>query len=148
MKLRLATVADIDAMHRLRLAVRENRLRDPSRVTPDDYVARLERDGRGWLVEEGTGLCGFGVADRVRGEIWALFVAPGQERRGVGRQLLAAMTAWLEEAGVRTIRLSTEPGTRAERFYLIAGWQQIGVTPEGESILAWPARPGEARDSR
>jgi len=33
MSLRLASVADIDAMHEVRLAVRENRLSDPQRIS-------------------------------------------------------------------------------------------------------------------
>ena len=48
---RLATVADIDGMHRVRLAVRENRLSDPGRITAADYRAALETLGRGWVIE-------------------------------------------------------------------------------------------------
>ena len=44
MHLRRATVADIEAMHRIRMAVQENRLKDASRVRYDDY----RRIGGGW----------------------------------------------------------------------------------------------------
>ena len=49
--LRAATAADIPAMSRLRLAVRENRLSDPGRITEADYVAALDATGRTWVVE-------------------------------------------------------------------------------------------------
>jgi hypothetical protein len=52
MGLRIATIADIEVMHRVRLAVHENRLRDASRVRLDDYPRMLETDGRGWLTTE------------------------------------------------------------------------------------------------
>jgi len=45
---RRATPADIPAMSRIRLAVNENRLRDPARITPQMYGDFLDRDGRGW----------------------------------------------------------------------------------------------------
>ena len=97
MGLRLATSADIESMHRLRLAVRENRLTDPARVQPEDYRRMLETQGRGWLYEVDGQVAGFGIADGARRNIWALFVAPGMERRGIGRSLLDAMVEWLCE---------------------------------------------------
>jgi adenylate kinase family enzyme len=136
--LRLATKDDIETMHRIRLAVRENRLSDPARVTPGDYRALLEGGGRGWVAVEGDRLLGFGMADRAKRNVWALFVAPGAEGRGVGRVLLASMTTWLLEAGGdRTSAwlrpwLTTEPGTRAERLYRGTGWREVAVEPNGE----------------
>ncbi|MET0661064.1 MAG: GNAT family N-acetyltransferase [Steroidobacteraceae bacterium] len=132
LSLRVATVADIEPMHRIRMAVQENRLRDPSRVQYDDYRRMLETDGRGWVCEERGVLVGFGVADQVRRNIWALFVAPEHERRDIGRALLDAMVQWLFQVGPEPIWLSTEPGTRAERFYAAAGWRSAGVEPNGE----------------
>ncbi len=132
LNLRVATLADIDSMHRIRMAVQENRLRDPSRVQYDDYRRMLETDGRGWVCEERAVLVGFGVADQVRRNIWALFVAPEHERRDIGRALLDVMVEWLFQVGPEPIWLSTEPGTRAERFYAAAGWRSVGAEPNGE----------------
>ena len=132
LKVRVATLADIESMHRIRMAVQENRLRDPSRVQYDDYRRMLETDGRGWVCEERGVLVGFSVADQVRRNIWALFVAPGHERRDIGRALLDAMVEWLFQVGSEPIWLTTEPGTRAERFYAAAGWRSIGAEPNGE----------------
>jgi GNAT superfamily N-acetyltransferase len=132
MSSRLATIADIESMHRVRLAVSENRLRDPSRVLPEDYRRMLESDGRGWVYEVNGDVVGFGVADRVRRNIWALFVAPGYERRGIGRSLHDTMVEWLFRIAPDSIWLTTEPGTRAERFYAAAGWRRVQVERNGE----------------
>lgn len=42
---REANKADIPAMHRVRLAVRENALSDPTRITESDYLAALDTLG-------------------------------------------------------------------------------------------------------
>ncbi len=133
--LRAAVPADIPALHRMRLAVRENTLRDPSRVTPSHYVRYVEEPGVSWVAELDGVVVGFGIADRASRSLWALFVDPAFERRGVGRALLGQLTACLFEAGRGRINLSTEPGTRAERFYLVAGWEKIGELPTGEVWL-------------
>lgn len=132
MGLRLATIADIEAMHLVRLAVRENRLRDESRVRPEDYRRMLESQGRGWVYEVDGQIAGFGIADSVMRNIWALFVAPGLDRRGIGRSLLDAMVQWLYGVAPQPIWLSTEPNTRAERFYVAAGWRRVRVEANGE----------------
>lgn len=123
---RVATEADIPAMHRIRLAVRENRLADPSMVQPDDYLPLLGRDGRGWVAEVDGAIAGFAVADLVRRNVWALFVDPEAERHGVGRRLHDVMMDWFAAQGVERVWLSTDPGTRAEAFYRAAGWEYAG----------------------
>ena len=51
MPVRVAELVDIEAMHRIRLAVRENVLSDPTKVQPKDYVDYLQQRGRGWVFE-------------------------------------------------------------------------------------------------
>jgi GNAT superfamily N-acetyltransferase len=132
MGLRIATTTDIESMHRVRLAVLENRLRDASRVRLEDYRRMLETDGRGWVYELDDAVVGFAVADRVRRNIWALFVAPEYEGRGIGRSLHDAMVEWLFQVAPGTVWLTTEPSTRAERFYSAAGWRRIRLEGNGE----------------
>ena len=132
MGLRLATINDIEAMHRVRLTVLENRLRDLSRVRLDDYRRMLNSDGRGWVYELGDEIVGFAVADHVRRSIWALFVTPEYEGRGIGRTLHDAMVEWLFRVAPGNVWLTTEPSTRAERFYSAAGWQRIRLEANGE----------------
>src|SRR5688500_7232524 len=109
MPLRLATLADIDAMHQLRLSVQENILADPQRVAPQHYVLMLEKHGRGWVYELEGKIVGFAVADHSRRNIWALFVNPAFEGHGIGRALHDAMVSWLFERGNEPLWLTTEP---------------------------------------
>lgn len=125
-RVRVAAEDDIPAMHRIRLAVRENRLTDPALVQPDDYRFMLGPDGRGWVAEVDGRIAGFAVADLRRGNVWALFVAPEREGRGIGRRLHDGMMDWLFAAGAERVWLSTDPGTRAEAFYRAAGWVRAG----------------------
>jgi GNAT superfamily N-acetyltransferase len=137
MELRLATVADIEAMHAIRLAVTENRLTDLSRVTTEKYREMLRERGKGWVVEDDAGvIVGFGIADALSRSFWALFVRPGSERRGVGRALHDAMVAWLFAIDERPVWLTTEPNTRAAGFYAAAGWLPQPSPVSGELCFA------------
>jgi|SRR5688572_16022901 len=128
--LRQAFSGDIAAMHRVRLSVRENRL--ASAITAQDYAHAIEATGRGWVVEEDGEVVAFAVGNAQTGNIWALFVDPDHERRGYGRALHDAMVAWLFSRGLRRLWLGTQPGTRAQRFYAIAGWTETGTLANGE----------------
>ena len=61
-------------------------------------------------------------------KIWALFVDPAFEGRGIGRTLLALACATVRSAGYEMVRLNTAAGTRAERFYRMNGWDSVGVS--------------------
>lgn len=129
---RRAVRQDIPGMHAVRLSVRENRLSDPSRITPEQYESRLTPPDGAWVVEVEGRIAGFAIADFPSRSIWALFVKPGLEGRGIGRVLLQRITESLEAAGPGTIHLSTEAGSRAARVYAAAGWTEVGRLPNGE----------------
>ena len=151
MPLRLATAADVETLFALRTSVRENH---ESReqlaaigVTPETIAAALAGPARAWLVEDAAGdALGFAMADRAEGTLFALFVRPDTERRGVGRALLAAAEAWLFDGGWKEIWLFTgsDPSLRAHRVYLAAGWQVAGEV-DGQIRYTKRAapRPGE-----
>ncbi|MEW7847248.1 GNAT family N-acetyltransferase [Massilia aurea] len=111
-------------MTRIRLAVTENVLRDPSRVTRQMYEDFLGKDGRGWVAEVDGATVAFSYANRRDGSIWALFVDPRCEGQGLGRPLLALATGWLFSLGFTRVTLSTGIGTRAEGFYARLGWRR------------------------
>jgi GNAT superfamily N-acetyltransferase len=134
MRIRAARASDIEAMHALRLGVRENRLSDPRRVTEDSYGPHIER-GAAWVAETGRGLAGFAILDVESGTVWALFVAPEAEGLGIGRALHARLLKGAVEHGLTRLSLSTAPGTRAERFYGEAGWTRGGRTADGEQLF-------------
>ena len=129
------------------MAVVENRLSDPRSIGPEHYRSMLSDHGRGWVFEQDGRIVAFAVGDHSRRNIWALFVAPGFEGRGIGRALHEPMVQWLFERSAEPLWLSTEPGTRAERFYAAAGWRRAGTERNGEVRfeLASPAgRPEPA----
>lgn len=135
---RLGTEADVEAMQRVRMSVRENRLSDPSRVQPHHTLEMLREHGRGWVAEADGEVVGFAVGDRTRSNVWALFVDPAYEGRGLGRQLHDAMLDWFFAGATETVWLSTDPGTRAETFYRSAGWMPVGALPNGELRFEMP----------
>lgn len=132
--IRRATREDIPRLFEIRGAVRENRLGDPSRVT----VALCEwviDNSAFWLWVEDGRAQGFSAADPRDGSIMALFVEPAYEGRGIGRKLLPLACETLRIAGYRSATLTTEPSTRAERFYRRDGWIEIGRKDDGQIIF-------------
>lgn len=118
-------------MHRVRMAVRENRLVSTV-LTEAHYLEQIEQSGRGWVVEVDSEVVGFAIGNAATGNIWALFVHPAHESCGHGLRLHAAMTAWLFAQGCECLWLSTDRDTRAQGFYERAGWQQRQSLPSGE----------------
>ena len=132
MNIREATIVDIDEMHRIRMAVTENRLSDPAKIKLSDYEDLIRSQGKGWVCHVEGHIRGFGFINSSNGNLWALFVEPGYERLGIGRRLHDRMLEWAFGGGQNRLWLTTEAGTRAEGFYRRAGWREAGRTPEGE----------------
>lgn len=137
---RQAIRGDISGMHKVRMSVQENRLTSTT-LTERDYISAIETTGRGWVIELHGSIVAFAVGNAQNGSIWALFVAPGYEGRGFGRQLHDQMVSWLWLQGLQRLWLTTDPGTRAERFYTAAGWKQVGLAAHGEVRLELVHRP-------
>lgn len=127
MPIREATIEDIGEIQRIRHAVKENVLSDPSLVTDEHCRDYITRRGKGWVYEAGNQIVGFAIIDLQDDNVWALFLHPHFERRGIGRQLHDIMLRWyfnIKQEG--TLWLSTSPDTRAPGFYITAGWAQVG----------------------
>ena len=131
---REAGVEDIPALFEIRFSVKENVLSDPGKVTPEMCAAYLSVSGKGWLCEIGGEAVGFSVASRADASIWALFVKPEYEGRGIGTRLLTLATDWLFAQGAPRIILSTDANTRADRLYERRGWQRGEIKPDGEVV--------------
>lgn len=132
--IRTAGLADIPELMRIRLGVRENSF-NPARVSPADVVWFVE-NAPVWVWEEAGAIRGFSAGDPRNGSIWALFVDPPFEGRGIGSALIARACASLVEAGHRTATLDTEPGTRAAEFYRRQGWVEGGLDAAGELLFS------------
>lgn len=143
--LRIATRDDVAALQRVRLSVRENVLSRPELVTHADYVEHLERRGRGWLAEWGSEVVGFAVGRADDGNVWALFVDPAHEGRGIGGALHDVLVDWMFAQGLERLWLTTDPATRAALFYARRGWREAGR--EGTELRLELA-PGDFRAIR
>jgi GNAT superfamily N-acetyltransferase len=131
---RVATVADIPFLAAIRLEVIENALTDPGRVTRAMYHDHLVEHGRGWVCEHKKTIVGFSIASLQNASIWALFVHPDYEGRGIGSKLLQHAVDWLFEQDVDMISLSTDPDTRAEELYKARGWERGEHISNGEIL--------------
>ena len=129
---REANLEDIAALSEVRLSVKENALSDPNRITLEMYQTYLTEIGKGWLCEENGKVVGFSVACLKDFSIWALFIKPESEGKGIGTKLLNLATNWLFERNAPNISLNTAINTRADRFYEQSGWTRGAVRSDGE----------------
>ena len=132
--IRKATRADLPRISEIRSAVTENKLDDPTRVTVEMCAWFIDHAAF-WLWEENGVVQGFSAGDSRDGTIFALFIDPAWEGRGVGQVLLPLACKTLRDAGHRVARLDTEAATRAEHFYRRNGWQEVGRKPDGQIIF-------------
>jgi GNAT superfamily N-acetyltransferase len=133
--LRQAKREDIPEISRVRNAVRENRLFEGMTISAEEVREAIEETGRGWVLESDGEIAGFAIGNAATSSIWALFVHPNAEGRGYGQRLHQVMVEWLWAQGAEVLWLTTDPGTRAERFYERLGWQRAGKGDFGEIRL-------------
>lgn len=132
MKIREANIEDIKQIQFVRNAVKENVLSNPDLVSDEDCRVFLAERGKGWVCEMNTRIVGFSIVDLKEKNIWALFVHPDFEKRGIGKQLHDIMLDWYFNQTEENVWLGTAPKTRAESFYRKAGWRDIGFHGKGE----------------
>jgi GNAT superfamily N-acetyltransferase len=137
-------------------------------LLPDDYLDQLRPEDRAEkydfatldplkpqtivAVEEGL-IRGFATTAPSReadlpdhGELYALYVDPGQWGRGMGVALVSAARARLYELGFQNAVLWVMTGNvRAERFYQIDGWVPDGLR---RTASMWDVTVDEARYQR
>ncbi|MFL5739495.1 MAG: GNAT family N-acetyltransferase [Flavisolibacter sp.] len=130
--IRQATQNDIADMSVIRMSVKENVLNNPALVQHKDYVEYLSSRGKGWVYETEGKIVGFAIADLKENNVWAVFIDPSFERRGIGKQLQGVMLDWYFSNTHKTIWLSTAPNSRAEGFYRKTGWKETGRTNSNE----------------
>lgn len=139
--IRKATSADRARITEVRNAVRENRLSAGSVAQVATTADWIYAHGTFWVWEEAGAVQGFAVADVRDGTIFGLFVHPDFEGRGIARALLPLACEDLRQAGHVVARLTTDPGTRAERFYRRNGWVDTGLREHGELVFERALRP-------
>ena len=138
--IRIAVPSDMDAMARIRTSVRENHMSVEGMaavgITPASVLEMLATTSRGWMASIDQVPAGFAIANAAKATVFAMFVHPDYEGRGIGKRLLAETESWLFAQGCDEIWLDTgqEPKIRAHGFYRRLGW-----------ILSGPSVPGELR---
>ena len=132
MILREATIDDIDNYMLVRMAVRENVLNNPALVPKKDNIDYLTKHGKGWVFEIENKIVGFSIVGLTQRNVWALFVHPAFEGKGIGKKLHDVMIDWYFEQTKENIWLGTEPHTKAATFYRTNGWIEVGTHGNGE----------------
>ena len=127
MLFREATVQDITLIQVVRNPVKENVLSDPSLVTDAAVEEYITNRGKGWVCEMDETIVGFAIADITGNNIWALFLHPDYEQKGIGKKLHHLMLNWYFTQTDKTVWLSTAPFSRASLFYKMQGWKEVGL---------------------
>lgn len=128
-------------MFEVRTSVTENHLSLPELaargITHDSLPGMMAGDGCGWVAVVGDDIPAFAMANAAEATVYALFVRPGHEGRGLGKALLHAAEQWLAERGCRRVWLLTDadPQVRANGFYRHLGWQDEGIQPDGQVLF-------------
>ncbi len=142
--IRDALPGDLGAMFDIRGLVDENRMSRGELaalgLTEETVGARLGSALAGWVAEVDGAVVGYSMSDRPRGCVYAVFVLPAFQGRGLGSALLGRASAWLFESGLARIWLHTDPATRAYRFYLSRGWSDAGASQPSERRLELSVR--------
>lgn len=142
MTLRSATARDADDLFDIRCSVNQNHQSREELATLGitvESVAEMIRGGDyvTTIAEVDGRAVGVTMAQISEGYIFAAFIRPDYEGRGIGRALMKAAENGLRSAGVEEAWLSTgaEPSLRAAGFYRHLGWREAGSLPDGQIIF-------------
>jgi GNAT superfamily N-acetyltransferase len=124
---REALIEDIKQIQVVRNSVKENTLSNPNLVTDEDCKEFMTVRGKGWVCEIDNQIVGFAIVDLKEHNIWALFLHPNFEKKGIGKVLHKIMLDWYFSQTKITVWLGTAFNTRAEQFYRKAGWTEVGM---------------------
>lgn len=129
---RKAHIKDIKQIQLVRHSVKENVLSNPALVTDRDCEEFIMNRGKGWVCEIENIIVGFAIADLKENNIWALFVHPDFEGKGIGKRLHDTMLNWYFMQNKKDVWLGTSPDTKAEKFYRKLGWKEEGAHGKNE----------------
>ena len=127
MNFRQAIPEDIPQIQIVRNSVKENQLSNPNLI-PDELVEEfITKRGKGFVCEIDKKIVGFSIVDFVENNVWALFLLPEFEGKGIGKKIHQLMLDEYFSKTKETIWLSTEANSRAEIFYKKQGWKNAGL---------------------
>lgn len=142
MKLRPANGIDAEKLFDIRCSVVENfQSREELAslgITLESVKKMIEEvDYITVIAEEDSQPVGFSMAQISEGYVFACFIRPEFEGKGIGRALMNTVEKELRREGVKEAWLSTGPGPelRAVGFYLHLGWYKDGYLDDGQIIF-------------
>ena len=122
---RTAQLSDIDGMFEVRTSVIENHLsREEMRqmgITESAVADMIEKNHCAWVATVNDKIIGFTMILQDEGCLFAAFVLPEYEGRGVGRRLVMLAEQELFEHH-EIAWLETDKNSRAAKFYMQLGW--------------------------
>jgi ribosomal protein S18 acetylase RimI-like enzyme len=133
MTFREAKITDIESYMLVRMAVKENILSNPSLVTKQDNIDYITTNGKGWVCEIDNNIVGFSIVGLKQRNVWALFVHPDFEKKGIGGKLHDLMMEWYFNQTTEKIWLGTEQNSYAKIFYKKRGWEEVGLHGNDET---------------
>lgn len=126
--IRPASATDITAIFAIRTAVKENILSleqlTEMGITPDAVLDMLAQPDCVWVADINGITAGFAMVDSEEGSVFALFVLPEYEGRGLGKQLMDHAEAALFQQHA-LLWLETDSQSRAAEFYQRRGWEAV-----------------------
>lgn len=123
--IRLAEPVDVSALFHVRTSVRENhvsreRLAELS-ITDDSVSEMIYASPCAWVAVLNDEIVGFSMIDVADGSLFAVFVLPAHEGKGLGTQLVLVAEDELFKHHSE-IWLETDKDSRAAGFYRHLGW--------------------------
>lgn len=127
-------------MYEIRFSVTENRLHAHQiRYLQREQALDDIRQGGGWIANVDDEYVGYGLGIYAPDPlIGGLFIKPAFQRLGIGSQLLENITDWFSQQQARSMMLTTDTGSSAERFYEKHGWRAAGTDEYGQRIMRKP----------
>ncbi|CAI8701141.1 MULTISPECIES: GNAT family N-acetyltransferase [unclassified Pseudomonas] len=127
---RMATVEDVESLFEIRTSVAQNHLSreqmDALGITAQVLNSAIKEGPCVWIAEVDERPVAFSMIDRDEGEVFAMFVRPAYENRGLGRLLMAAAEAELFRAHERIFLVTDgRQEIRANGFYQRLGWTVV-----------------------
>ncbi len=142
-EIRLAQQSDVPALFHVRTSVRENHISverlAQMGITEASIGQMIARSPCAWVALVGGEVVALSMIDIADASLFAAFVLPAYEGKGIGRKLVLAAEEELFQHHPE-IWLETEKDSRAAGFYLHLGWGNQ-LEAKGRQIRLTKMRP-------